>query len=443
MFDAVNHTLLIEAINATNLNSSLKRWIATYLRGRQCRVFYHRVYSPWRIIHTGVPQGSVLGPILFNFFVSDFPTSASLRESYADDFNVVESATKVSDLEPRLQADVDEIKTWADRKRLGIAPGKCNVTLFTPDMARESNSYPRVNLEDNNGQRIEIPLNKRPRLLGVTLDTHFCFGAHAMAAVRAAKGRLQTMRLLSGTSWGCNKETMTQTYKQYVEPVFTHAAPIWAPNASPSSILSLQRVQNAALRQITGCHSATRTEHLNQETKILPVAAKLGLLCSQFLASTLRPGHPSREVVLTDPGPRRKKETLRSKFGEKVEPFLTDGTIAVDEYRSAIKTLHTKAVTQSIEDLGENHLLNSIPPPIDDSELALNRPERTTLAQLRSGECHRLNDYMMKVGKSDNAICPECKIRRHTVPHFFAATLVPQFFVSPTSGTSQLPLFIT
>ena len=233
------------------------------------------------------------------------------------------------------------------------------------------------------------------------------------------------MRLLAGTSWGCNKETLTQAYKQYVEPVLTHAAPVWAPNASALSILRLQRVQSAALRQITGCHSATRTEYLHQETKILPVAAKLDLLSSQFLASTLRPGHPSHEVVLSDPGPRRKKATLRSKYGGKVEPFLTGGAMVAGEYRSTISSLHTSAVTQSINDLGENHLLNSAPPPIDDSELALHRTERTTLAQLRSGECHRLKDYQMKVGKADDAICPECKVRRHTVPHLFQCDATP------------------
>ena len=68
-----------------------------------------------------MPQGSVLGPILFNFFVSDFPTSASLHDSYADDFDVAESAAKVADMEQRLQADMDEAKAWADKKRLLIS----------------------------------------------------------------------------------------------------------------------------------------------------------------------------------------------------------------------------------------------------------------------------------------------------------------------------------
>ena len=227
---------------------------------------------------------------------------------------------------------MDEARAWADQKHLSIAPDKCHVTLFTPDMARESNTYPRINLPDCNGNLVEIPLKKKPRLLGVHWDTHFCFGAHAVEMAKAGKARLQTLRLLAGTSWGCSKETLTTAYKQYIEPLLTYAAPVWAPNASSSSILRLQRVQSAALRVISGCHSATRSEHLHQETKILPVAAKLDLLCSQFLASALRPGHPSHDLVISDPGPRRMKMTLGSRYSGAVAPFTTNGVILCDYY---------------------------------------------------------------------------------------------------------------
>ena len=418
-FDAIDHTLLLDAINATNLNPSLKRWTAAYLRGRQCRVLYQGVFSSWRIIRTGVPQGSVLGPILFNFFVSDFPSSASLRESYADDFNLVESDVQVDQLEQRLQSDMDEVLVWADRKRLSIAPSKCHVTLFTPDMARQSNVHPQISLPDGQGGLSIIPLNKKPRLLGVTFDTHFCFGAQALNAVKAAKARLQTLRVLAGTSWGCSKETLTLAYKQYLEPLLTYAAPVWAPNASASSILRLQRVQSAALRVITGCHSATRWGYLNQETEILPVAAKLDLLCSQFLASGLRVSHPSHATVTAPSGPRSKKNTLGSKYGAVVEPLLSDGVMRQEDYRPALSALHTQAVTLSITNLGENHLITSPPPPICDSEASLTRKERCALAQLRSGDCNLLKDYQMRVGSSVDATCPECLIRRHSVTHLF------------------------
>ena len=162
-------------------------------------------------------------------------------------------------------------------------------------MARQSKTHPQVTLPDGNGNVITVPLEKKPCLLGVTLDTHFCFGTHALEMVKAAKGWLQTLRLLAGTSWGCSKETLTLVYKQYLEPLLTYAAPVWAPNASPSSVLCLQRVQSAALRIISGCHTITRVEYLHQETKILPVAAKLDLLCQQFFASSMRVGHVSHD----------------------------------------------------------------------------------------------------------------------------------------------------
>ena len=366
-----------------------------------------------------------MGPVLFNFFVADFPATASQRDSYADDFNLMESAVLVAELERRLQADVDEAKAWADRKRLVIEPSKCHVTLFTPDMARQSNTHPQITLPDSEGNLIVIPLNKRPRLLGVTWDTHFNFSPHVNAVVKASKARLQTLRLLAGTSWGCSKETLTVAYKQYIEPLISYAAPVWAPNASPSSILRLQRVQSAALRVATGCVSATRWEYLNQEAKILPVQAKLDLLCSQFLASAHRLGHPSREAVTMDAGPRSMKHTLQSRFGAKVAPFLVDGVMGRGEYPAALKSLHTDAVANSIPALGANHVIGTPPPPIDDSERALFRHERTTLAQLRSGDSIYLKDYQMRIGKSEDATCPECMIKRHSSPHLFGCDATP------------------
>ena len=119
------------------------------------------------------------------------------------------------------------------------------------------------------------------------------------------------------------------------------------------------------------------------------------------------------------------KQTLQSKYGAAVAPFLTDGVMGRDDYSTTIKALHTQAVAKSIEDLGANHLTGAAPLPIDDSELSLSRHERATLAQLRSGDCHFLKDYQMRIGKADDATCPECKYRRHSVPHIFECDAAP------------------
>ena len=178
-FDAVQHSLLLDQICDTDLHPNLVHWLACYLRGRQSRVKWQGVSSPWRNVKTGVPQGSVLGPILFNFFVSDCPVA---QPSYADDFTFCCSAVEVTDLEAGLQADIDQVVAWAETKMLRIAPDKSSITFFTPDKARQSRTHPQVTIAGT-----AIPLDKCPRILGVRFDTHFTFSSHAMDVVRSSQ----------------------------------------------------------------------------------------------------------------------------------------------------------------------------------------------------------------------------------------------------------------
>ena len=113
------------------------------------------------------------------------------------------------------------------------------------------------------------------------------------------------------------------------------------------------------------------------------------------------------------------KHTLSTKHIGDIQQFLTNGVIELDDYKPALDSLHTSAVRASIDKLGPNRLLGVVPPPIAASENSLSRLERSTLAQLRSGQCHLLNDYKVLMGRGTSATCPECLIRRHTVPHLF------------------------
>lgn len=417
-FDAVQHSLLLNQICDTNLNSNLVHWLAAYLRGRQARTIWQGAFSSWRNVKTGVPQGSVLGPILFNFFVSDCPVD---QPSYADDFTFSRSAVEVAELEAGLQADVDAVVAWASSKMLSIAPDKCTITLFTPDKARQSQVHPQVLI---GGQ--SIPLDKRPRILGVNFDTHFNFGAHATKVAKSCREKLRTLRALAGSGWGCQKEVMLSAYKTYVEPVINYAAAVWTPNASDSSINQLQRIQNQALRLATGCHAASTVSHLHQESKFALVKDHLDMLSTQHLASCLRPSHPSNAVVKEPPGPRSMKHTLQSKYQHALSSHLNaDGNLDPTTYNDVRKTIHTESVAATISRLDPNRLLGAPPPPISPSESRLTRVQRTTLAQLRSGHCRLLGDYRVLTGISTSAVCPQCLFRRHTVPHIFDCDAAP------------------
>ena len=93
-FDTVPHTQLLTKIATSPLNPHVVRWLSCYLKGRTARCCHNNIFSSFRPVHAGVPQSSVLSPALFNHFVSDYPHTAPLITSYADDFTAAASAAE-------------------------------------------------------------------------------------------------------------------------------------------------------------------------------------------------------------------------------------------------------------------------------------------------------------------------------------------------------------
>jgi hypothetical protein len=204
------------------------------------------------------------------------------------------------------------------------------------------------------------------------------------------------------------------TYKALVKTVMSYAAAIWFPNSKPTNIEKIQFIQNAAMWLITGCHKAASIDHLLTETKMMPVAEHLSMLCAQFLANCLRPSHPSHEVVLQPPGPRTNpsghpmKETLSSKFSNVVAPFLQDGIASDLTYKRTKDAIHTTALHDSISKLKPNPVLGVKAPEVDASELSLPHAHQTNLNQLRSGKCANLRSYLHFIKSVDDDLCPNC-----------------------------------
>ena len=107
-FDMVQHTKLITALSQTTLRHNTVRWLSAYLRGRMASCRYNNTSSPYRHAHTGVPQGSCISPVLFNFYVSTYPSSPDLTStSYADDFTDATSSPNIPTAASTLSAHAE------------------------------------------------------------------------------------------------------------------------------------------------------------------------------------------------------------------------------------------------------------------------------------------------------------------------------------------------
>ena len=239
--------------------------------------------SRLRRLKNGVPQGSVLAPLLFNIYTYDLPSMISRKFAYADDLALLHSSGNWKDLEGTLSQDMSTLSAYLQTWRLKLSHTKTLTEAFhlnKREAKRELKVY-------NNGRL--LPFCPTPTYLGVKLDRSLTFRHHLVALRKKLSSRVTLLRRLVGSGWGAGAKTLRIATLSLVSSAAEYCAPVWCRSAHTRLIDS---VLNDALRIVTGCLRPTPTDHLPVLSSIHPAELRrLGATLSLAYRGSLDPDH--------------------------------------------------------------------------------------------------------------------------------------------------------
>lgn len=242
-FDSVPHTKLLHTLLLLNLDPWLIRWLFNYLIDRQQFVMVSGENSKSCMVASGVPQGSVLGPILFLIYINDVTNINLSRGSelrlFADDILLFRPISSNSDYD-KLQHDIDRLFAWSKGKSLAFNVEKCKAMFIS--LKSSVSSYVHVPLTMNN---INLEVVESFKYLGVILDNHLSWDAHIDYICMKSKCLLGFMyRHFYSIA---DSATLRRLYIAYVRPHLDYAAPVWGPHLL-RQIDQIEKIQKFACR---------------------------------------------------------------------------------------------------------------------------------------------------------------------------------------------------
>lgn len=250
-FDTVPHQRLLLKLAGYGISGRLLEWIKHFLTGRRQRVGVAGEFSTWREVLSGVPQGSVLGPILFICYINCMPESvSSFLYMYADDTKVFRRVD-VDGATGELQKDLDRLMEWSVKWQLRFNVEKCKVMHI---------GGPRNERVGYRMAAMELKETTEEKDLGVWMDNTVKASCHVNHAVSKAN---QLLGLIRRTFTYMDAALMKQLFTSIVRPHLEYANVVWHPHLK-KDIELLESVQHRATKMVPGLAKLTYEERLKR-----------------------------------------------------------------------------------------------------------------------------------------------------------------------------------
>lgn len=288
-FDSVWHKGLIYKLIRYNFPPYLIKLIKHYLRGRTFRVYYNDQVSQIIFVEAGVPQGSVLGPVIFTIYINDIPRHPQcLLALFADDtalyFSHIRRSTITNVLNKYLVKIVKFLKLW----KLKLNTLKSEFCLFEAN--KKQRHYNPIVID---GQ--ELHTASHVKYLGITLDKNLNFNEHVNCIRRKAAFCMHTLYPLIKCNSGLSVENKSLLYKQIVRPAISYGCQIYG-NTTLTNQRKLQVLQNKFLRLCVNGDRYTTRRYMHERTGIEPFNVFVRKLSENFF-KRLGQNNGTREIT--------------------------------------------------------------------------------------------------------------------------------------------------
>ena len=250
-FDKVSHKILLQKLYSYGIRGNLLKWLENYLSHRIQSVVINGVHSYPAEVTSGVPQGTVLGPILFLIYINDLHQciNHSIIGHFADDTRILKAIASVEDVH-LLQQDLLETEAWSTRNKMVLHEDKYELLCHS---IRKSNLLPQLPFskqyfEYNTTKGTSITPCDLVRDLGVTISSDLSWTPHINKT--AEKGR-QLISWVLSVFKDRSRDTMMSLYTSLIRSRLEYASPLWHPSKI-QDIKTLESVQRQFTSRIEG-----------------------------------------------------------------------------------------------------------------------------------------------------------------------------------------------
>ena len=281
-FDSVNHDLILKKLKINyKIDGRLLKFLRSYLSGREQCVLVDSCKSDIKPVLSGVPQGSILGPILFVLFINDLPVGLNSSTNlvlYADDTKIWRSIKSYNDY-CSLQDDICLLNSWAISNKMKFHPSKCKVlSIPGKKFSKKCLPVPFIKFQYSLSQ-VPLDYTDSETDLGVVINQNFRFQDHITRLLSKANQKFGLLK--RNCSFVRDEKRRRALYLALVRSQFEHCSPIWRPT-NKTLLDKLDAFQKKCIKwvlseELTSYHSFDTYVQKCRQVKILPLSKRLDL----------------------------------------------------------------------------------------------------------------------------------------------------------------------